>query len=222
MLKAKWIWKKQENYNLYNQTIIARKTVHLKKIKRAEILITADSFYRLFINGEWISDGPCRAWPEHYQYDKIDVTSNIKIGENEIYVIAKYWGVGTFHNVCQQAGLLAQLKVTKEDGETQFFRTDQTWEMSDAKAWISNTPKVSIQMEPQEFYDSRFENRLDFSNAQVLFDAEKGPWKDLHPRDVALLTKQPFPFKRILGANIVERKKDIHFCLPTARLVHPG
>ena len=61
MLKAKWIWKKQENYQIYNQTIIARKTFNVRELQQANIKITADSQYRLFLNGKWVNDGPCRA-----------------------------------------------------------------------------------------------------------------------------------------------------------------
>ena len=222
MKQAKWIWKKQQDYNLYNQTIIARKFFNLGKVQHAKIYITADSYYRLFINNEWIIDGPCRSWPGHYQYDEIEVTNFLKTGANEIRVIAKYWGVGTFHNVCQQAGLLAQLDIELENGETQTVITDDSWKIAEAKAWIPETPKASIQMEPQEYYDARLEDDVEFSSATVLFDVDNGPWKDLNPRDVALLTKEPFNFKSFMGANIVERNRDIHFCIPTARLVNPG
>jgi alpha-L-rhamnosidase len=222
MIHAKWIWKKQDNYNLYNQTIIARKTFVIDKIESAKIMITADSFYRLFINSEWINDGPCRSWHTHFQYDKIDVTFYLKSGSNEIRIIARYWGVGTFHNLCQQAGLLAQLEIEFKNGETRTIITDDSWEVAESRAWIENTPKVSVQMEPQEFYDARLEELLEFSNAKVVFDADNGPWKDLNPRDVALLTKKPFPFKLFLSANLVQRKKDINFCVPVAGLFNPG
>jgi len=222
MINAKWIWKKQEDYNRYNQTIIAQKNFKAENIESAQIKITADSYYRLFINGEWINDGPCRSWPTHYQYDEIDVNSFLRSGENQVRIIAKYWGVGTFHNICQQAGLLAQLEIKNENDETRTIITDDSWQVAEAHAWISNTPKVSIQMEPQEFYDARLETKLEFLDAQVLFDAEKGPWKNFNPRDVALLTKEPFNFKSFLGANIVQRNQDVHFCIPTARLVNPG
>jgi hypothetical protein len=59
---------------------------------QASIKITADSFCRLYINGKWVNDGPCRSWPEHYQYDEIDVAPYIISGSNEIKVVARYYG----------------------------------------------------------------------------------------------------------------------------------
>ena len=81
---AKWIWKKQRNYVAYNQTILARKTFTVGSVEGAKIRITADSTYRLYVNGEWVNDGPGRSWPEHFKYDEIDVASYVRKGDNEI------------------------------------------------------------------------------------------------------------------------------------------
>lgn len=221
MLTAKWIWKKEQSYNPYNQTIIAKKSFKLNKFHQANIKITADSCYRLFINNQWVNDGPCRSWPEHYQYDEIDISTFLKYGKNEIKIVARYWGTGTFHNVCQQAGLLIELDVELIDGDVQTIISDGSWEIAKAQAWRQNTPKISIQMEPQEFYDARIEDNLEFSKAKILFEADKGPWKDLNPRNVALLTKEPSSFKSFHGANVVNISKDLNFCIPTSRLLHP-
>ncbi|MGC9034614.1 MAG: alpha-L-rhamnosidase N-terminal domain-containing protein [Verrucomicrobiia bacterium] len=220
-LRAKWIWKNQKDYNQYNQTIIARKTFTIQQPRSAVLKITADSYYRLFINGVWVNDGPCRSWFNHYQYDVIDVENYLVSGKNEIYVIARYFGVGDFHRIPQQAGLLAQLEIEFSEGKRQIITTDSSWEVAEAAGWIRNTPKVSIQMEPAEYYDARLEGNLKFSRAKELFEAEAGPWKNLNPRDVALLTKQPVNFKTYGGANIV-RAEALNFCLPAARLVNPG
>ena len=218
---TKWIWHKQKNYPTHNQTIVARRLFRLGAVKEAAILITADSYYRLFINGIWVNDGPGRSWPEHYQYDVIDAAPYLQRGENEIVVIARYFGVGTFHQVPQQAGLLAELTVTDSNGKKILVGTDSAWEVADAPAWLPNTPKISIQMEPFESYDARLGATLRFEKAVVLFDANKGPWKGLSPRDNALLSREPVTFTRFVESNIVKRDW-LGFCFPTARLLHPG
>lgn len=220
-LKAKWIWRDGVECTAYNQTIVAKKTFRLEDLRQATLRITADSFYRLSINGHWVNDGPCRTWPEHFQYDVIDVMPYLHAGENEILVIARYYGVGDFHRVPKQAGLLAQLDVAQADGNTTTVVTDDTWEMAEARGWCVNTPKVSIQMEPAELYDARIEGPLSFAKARELFAADRGPWKGLHPRDVALMTRQPFPLKAFLGAKVVKCDA-LDFCLPAARLANPG
>ena len=220
-LKAKWIWKKQRDYKKYNQAIIARKQFRLGEIKQATIRITADSYYRLYINGAWVSDGPCRSWPEHFQYDQINVSSYLNRGDNEIKVIGRHYGIGDFHCVPQQAGLLVQLDVKLRNGKAATVISDGSWEVADVKGWVSNTTKISIQMEPAEYYDARLEGKDRFTRAAVLFDADGGPWKGLNRRDVALMTKKPFSFKSFAGAKIV-KAEGINYHIPTVQLVHPG
>ncbi|MBN1126516.1 MAG: alpha-L-rhamnosidase N-terminal domain-containing protein [Sedimentisphaerales bacterium] len=220
-ISAKWIWKPQADYKVYNQTILAKKEFTLQKPVAATIRITADSFYRLFINGQWVNDGPCRSWPEHYQYDQIDISGYIRHGSNHILIIARYYGVGDFHRVCKQAGLLAQLNIIGEDGKQQRIITDNSWDVAAAQGWIVNTPKVSIQMEPAEWFDARLTGQEDFTKAAILYEADRGPWSDLNPRDVALLTKEPFAFRSFIRAKLV-KCDGWNFCLPSARLVNPG
>ena len=220
-LIAKWIWKKQAVRNPYNQTVIARRSFHLEKFSNATIRITADSFYRLYINDQWVNDGPCRSYPEQYQYDELDVASYLKTGANEIKVVARYFGTGTFHQSPRHPGLLAQLDVTLRSGETETWITDGTWQVANAEPWLANTPKISIQMPPSEWYDARKESVLHFDEAAVLFECDQGPWKNLNPRDVALLTQIPLKPKSFLSASIV-KKKEPGFCIPAIRLMHPN
>ncbi len=220
-LQAKWIWRKGADVNAYNQAVVAERKFKLNQPRQAALRITADSFYRLFINGHWVNDGPGRSWPEHFQYDVIDATPYLVDGANEIRIIARYYGVGDFHRVPRQAGLLAQLEVTLAGGKTTTLTTDGSWDVAAFPALVSETPKVSIQMEPCELYDARLAEKLAFTKAAVLFDANKGPWKDLNPRDSALLTKQPFAFKSFAGAKLVQAD-GVNYCVPAARLVNPG
>lgn len=222
MHSAQWIWTAQGATPLYNQTIVARRRFTADSARQALISITADSAYRLHINGAWVNDGPCRSWPEHYQYDVIDITGYLQPGENEIVVTARYWGAGNFHSVPRRPGLLARVDVYPQRGPRLTLVTDASWEAALAPAWRSDVPKVSIQMEPLEVYDARLEDDLAFAPAEVLCAADDGPWRDLHPRDVALLTRTPVALRSFLKANLLERPAGLHYCLPAARLAHPG
>ena len=124
---ASWIWKKQDSYNPYQQVVIARKFFRLKRVEQAEIRITTDGWYRLMINGEWVNDGPCRSWPEHFQFDQFAVTPYLVEGNNEIQVIARHWSAGNFHTIPRQAGLLAQLDITFVNGRKKHIGTDASW-----------------------------------------------------------------------------------------------
>ena len=219
--QAQWIWGQDSDLHGYNQAVLARKSFRMDECRRATLRITADTCYRLWINGTWVNDGPCRSWPTHFQYDVLDVTPYLQPGRNEVRILARYFGVGDFHHIPQQAGLLAQLDIETPSGRVLTVATDRSWEVAAYPALLSRTPKISIQMGPCEWFDARAADTLRFRPARVLFPAEEGPWQDLRPRDVALLTRAPASFKSLLHTRAV-RAEGWNFCVPAARLVNPG
>ncbi|MCX5770110.1 MAG: family 78 glycoside hydrolase catalytic domain [Candidatus Hydrogenedentes bacterium] len=218
---ASWIWRQGDRGSTYNDTIEARKAFEAGEFAAAAIRITADSFYRLYINGQWVGDGPARSWPDHYQYDVIDVTPYVKRGSNEILVIAKFFGIGTFHQIPMQAGLLAQLDLKDAAGKVvQSIGTDETWETRDAVEWAQFAPKQCVQMGPYEIYDARLEGAGAFAAAGVRCAANEGPWKDLNARDCPLLTRKPVSPKLFAGASVVKRPAEQSFVFPTVSLAY--
>jgi hypothetical protein len=211
MKKTQWIWCTQNSVFDYNQTVVFRKEFMLEEIRPSSLRITADSWYRVFINGKWVHDGPAKAYPEHYLYDVHDVGNLLKKGKNIIDVVVRYYGIGTFHQIPQQAGFWAEL-----DLNGSVIRTDSTWHASPSSAWTQWVPKISIQMEPVEEYDARFENGLDWQ----LATAVKRPGK-LAPRPVGLLTKTSRRFKSLYSATVV-RRTEAQITVPVTQIVHPG
>ncbi|MFA5688791.1 MAG: alpha-L-rhamnosidase C-terminal domain-containing protein [Kiritimatiellales bacterium] len=208
---AKWIWCTQNDLREYNQTVLLKKEFSAQKISGAELKITADSWYRVSINGRWVHDGPARAYPNHYLYDVHDISGFLKKGKNRIEVIARYFGIGTFHQIPQQAGLWAEIS-----GIGKPVVTDASWEATPAYAWQSWTPKISIQMEPYELYDAGLETVFDWQPAVEV--KRKGK---LSPRPVALLTKVPRRFKNPPAAAIVARVMP-QYAVPVTQIAHPG
>jgi hypothetical protein len=216
---TRWIRDARLDRHGYNQTVIATRTFTADACRKAVIRITADSCYRLFINGQWIQDGPSRAYPEHYLYDEIDVTEFLQNGENELKIIARYYGVGLMKDLCTEAGLLAQLDL-EIDGGCVTIGTDCTWLTSPAVAWKSRTPKIGCQMEPFESYDAQLENGLKFQPAHEAYPAHAAPWKDLSAAQTLPLTRSPRK-AWLIQARIVERQPP-HWSVPVTRLCHPG
>jgi alpha-L-rhamnosidase len=209
MKKSKWIWCAQNGLREYNQTVLFQKEFEVKETDGALLQITADSWYRVSVNGKWIHDGPARAYPEYFQYDEHDISSALQKGVNRIEVIARYFGIGTFHQIPQQAGLRAAVLV---DGGV--VGTDSSWQSAPSNAWQQWTPKVSIQMEPFEEYDARLEKILDWQPAVEV----KRPGR-LFRRNTQLLTRKP---RRPQGEPTVARVKkgEPHWCVPVTQLVH--
>lgn len=213
---AHWIWKERESYTGYNDTIEARRLFTLPAVSDAVLRISADTTYRLYVNGQWVNDGPSRSWPDHYQYDVVDVAKYLRAGENEIRVIAKFFGIGTFHQIPQEAGLLAQLDARTTDGKAVHVGTDASWEVRDVSAWARWAPKQSVQMGPFEIYDARRAEEGAFAPALVRYAAGEGPWKNLEARDCPLLTREPVAPRTMLNANVVKRTEWKTYIFPTA------
>ncbi|MGE4488142.1 MAG: alpha-L-rhamnosidase C-terminal domain-containing protein [Kiritimatiellales bacterium] len=208
---AKWIWCRQNDLHAYNQTVCFRKNVELKKTGPALLHITADCWYRVSINGRWVHDGPAKAYPEYYLFDSHDVSSLLKKGRNRIDVIARYYGIGTFHQLPQQAGLIAQLET--EEGT---IGTDSSWQASPSLAWKQWTPKISVQMEPVEEVDARLLNKFDWQPAVEIMRSGK-----LSPRPVGLLTKLPRRLSKLHSAVVVNRASP-RYTVPVTQIAHPG
>lgn len=208
---AKWIWCAQNDVHDYNQTVLFKKEFELQKTGAASLRITADSGYRVSINGKWVHDGPGRAYPDHFQFDTHEVGSFLKKGKNRIEVIVRYFGIGTFHQLPLQAGLLAQL-----DTVDCTVATDETWRASPSYAWQQWVPKISIQMEPVEEYDARLGNVFDWQPAVEV----KRPGK-ITARQVGLLTQKPVRPKRLRSATVVKSSAP-HYTVPVTQIAHPG
>ncbi|OPZ87729.1 MAG: Bacterial alpha-L-rhamnosidase [bacterium ADurb.Bin429] len=219
--RAQWIWTDTPDRHPHNETVIVRRVCELPAITRATLALTADSVYRLFINGRWVEDGPCRSWPGHFQYDVLDVTALLRPGENEIVIAARHFGMSTFHRVPLEAGLLAQLDVTAADGRTLCIATDERWQAARGAAHIADTARVSIQMDQEEWYDARLAvTDADWAPAKAYYPAQGGPWQDLHPRDVRFLTREPIYPIRVCGTSVVNVPAQ-HFTFDLKRICFP-
>ena len=60
---------------------------------RAVMRITADDYYKLYINGRYAGQGPAPAYPEYYYYNELDITPYLKKGKNVLAVHLYYQGL---------------------------------------------------------------------------------------------------------------------------------
>lgn len=78
--------------SLMNLHVIVRGHVMINDCKHAFIRISADDYYKLYINGRFIGQGPAPAYPEHYYYNELELTDYLCSGENIIAVHLYYQG----------------------------------------------------------------------------------------------------------------------------------
>ena len=61
--------------------------------RRARLYITADDYYKLYLNGTFVAQGPAPSYPFRCGYNEIDVTPYLRQGENVLAVHTLYQGL---------------------------------------------------------------------------------------------------------------------------------
>lgn len=216
MHSANWIWTAEaDKINTYNRTARFFREFEVEAPEVAQLWIAADSQYRVYVNGAWVGDGPARSFPEHRQHDVLDIAPFLKPGQNRIEVTVRYFGCGFLRGIPQQPGLLAEIHLQGAKRKWQVFGTDTSWQAAPDSAWIAETPEISVQMEPVEYYDARLEGALEWLPAVAL------PERDTTtvPRNTPLLTRSAKAYRSVHSAVRLAPQSPA-FCVPVVRLVH--
>ena len=210
-IKANWIWKAGNSGLEYNSLVIFKKDFRLENLPRnASVIVSADSRYRLKINGQWCGDGPARAYFTHYSCDVMDVSTVLRNGLNHIECEVRFYGCGDFHHTPQRGGFIFQLDV---NGETVVI-SDDSWEAAVLPQWVQNTPKHSPQMGPWELFDASVKTSPEWGACQIIADSKNAPWKNLSPRETPMLTREERLLKRVTDCRAVEKEFETIAVLP--------
>jgi alpha-L-rhamnosidase len=139
--------------DLQNHHMLVRKTFQWKKEPNNAFLdITADDYYKLYINGEFVGQGPAPGYSWHYFYNRYDVTKYLKNGLNVIAVHVFYQGLinRVWNSGDYRQGMLAELQI---DGGL-VLATDHSWKYHIASEY---TGRETFGYETQfvEMIDSR-------------------------------------------------------------------
>ncbi len=92
---------------------------------RASINISADDYYKLYINGQFVGQGPAQGYWFSYYWNTFDITDYLVQGKNEISVCVYYCGLlnRAFNSADNRMGLIAEIIA---DGEC-ILSTDSSW-----------------------------------------------------------------------------------------------
>ena len=84
----------ERNRDLGNYHMYARRTFRMgTRAESARLRITADDYYKLYINGEFVAQGPAPGYPDHYYANEIDVLPYLRSGDNVIALDVYYQGL---------------------------------------------------------------------------------------------------------------------------------
>lgn len=128
--QAKWIWVDQEaekdTYGEFYSTFT---------YDSGEVILTlsADSNYAVYVNGTFVNSGQYPDFPHYKVYDKLDITSYCKRGDNHLAILVWYYGVkGTFTYYKGNAALCFELykdgELCLQSSEAVFSRLSRTYQ----------------------------------------------------------------------------------------------
>lgn len=179
----------------------------------AQMDITADSRYVLYVNGGLVGRGPARAAPSFLRVDTHDMTAKLCAGRNVIAVLVHVYGVDTAwyevardyaQSIFGDGGLYVDARV-HAGSQVIDIVSDGTWRVHECTAWRADTPRSGWGQGFIEDHDARrmpagwelpgFDDS-GWDAAQVLVrtasaeDQVKG-WGDIEP--FSTLVRRDFP-----------------------------
>ncbi len=196
--RAKWIWDK-DNIAQENIWMCFSKKISLNKLPEKLIAhISADSKYRLYINGETVVfEGSVKRGPDENSgyYDSIDIAPCLKEGENTICALVWYWDDETSYsyNGSGQGGFIFE---AVGDGITVI--SDESWKVKRNSAYIDSSlyppnyrlPEYSIYFDAREDMGDWTNESYDTStweNAVEYAVGGEGDYGRLYPRGIPFL-----------------------------------
>ena len=206
-----WLWYDHYGFDDVNVYMLARKDFKLNKIpEKAEISITADSRYKLYVNGMYVTYGPARGFPESYPFDRVDIAPYLQKGKNVIGVIVHQFGHGTFQYIYAGAsGLLVSGKVGTVDVGTK----KGNWLIKKCSAYKQDMARRTIQLGYQDNLDAEKLEADWLLPAKIVEYGKNGweyglsrpvgcaPWLNIEERGIPLLGNVERDYKQILSVH---------------------
>ena len=157
-----------------NQHILFRKAFYIDRdFSTSKIYISADDYYKLYINGRFVAQGPSPAYHFQYNYNEIDISEFLVCGDNLIAVHTLYQGL--INRVWQSGDLRHGLICDIVVDNSVVLSSDETFKVKDHSGY-SEMGVCGYQTQFLEKYDSRagevgFE-KVDFDDIDWSFAEE--------------------------------------------------
>ncbi len=124
---ARWLWLPCER-TLANTFVLFRRELEVAgEVASARGWISADSRYRLFVNGRRVQWGPAPCDPRSYEADPVDLARWLSPGKNVIGAEVLYYGHGEGTWPGGKPGFVFALRVEERGGEVREIVSDGEW-----------------------------------------------------------------------------------------------
>ncbi|MCA9445248.1 MAG: alpha-L-rhamnosidase N-terminal domain-containing protein, partial [Candidatus Omnitrophica bacterium] len=155
MAPAEWIWLPCQR-TLSNTFVLFRKELDLpEKPVRVFGWISADSRYRLSVNGQRVVGGPAPCDPRQLDVDPCDLSAFLQPGKNVIGAEVLFYGLGDGTWPAGKPGFIFHAVLEYADGHTERIVSDPSWQVLLDRAHPPGQYKRWYLRALQEEYDAR-------------------------------------------------------------------
>ena len=193
---------------LRNRHMLVRRAFEVGGGEKLTLDITADDYYKLYLNGELIGVGPAQAYADRYPVNRYDISGRVKPGRNVLAVHVFYMGAITraWQSGDNRQGLW--MKLTAENGRP-IFESDVACRVCYPNAWRD---KGLLGYETQYIEDVY---GAEIPDGWKTPDFDDSAWESAcpHPGDDHVLTAQITPPVCIYEQKpaLVERRGGVWF-----------
>ena len=178
-----------------NSHVLYRRKFTVNGGGRVKAFISADDYYKLYLNGSFVAMGPAPAYRSHYYYNEIDITDFVKPGENTVAVHTYYQGLinRVFVSGDDMHGLILDIV---ENGET-ILSSDESFKL----AYHSGYEICGI-----VGYDTQYMEKYDSAADEVGFQApdfDDSSWQYAKTRSFIDYELFPQPTKMLTFEDIL-------------------
>ena len=196
---AKWIW--QNTNNRSDEYVKFVDEFSLEETS-AQLIISCDSNYNAYLNGELVAFGQYADYPHFKVYDKIDLSKSLKKGRNLLVVVVWYYGENAQTYTKGNAGLYYRVE---SGGRTVCYSSQQT-KCAVAQDFVGYKKRsITTQLGLSYCYDSRFYdgyNRADYAPQGLTNAVEvQGISYDLHESRIEKLVLKPLKKAKLIDAE---------------------
>lgn len=203
-MTGKWIWLNNEDHA--DEYVDFFDEINYTDGK-AEMIISADTNYALYINGTYAFSGQYFDYPWHKVYDKLDITSFLRTGLNKIKIIVWYYGDDFMTYYKNKPGLLYEIY---QNGKLCAASDEDTKCCLDGNYLSHREKKITFQMSYSYRYNT-CDNEMELKNSVEV----DGISYDLHERPISKLSVEEILFADPVKTNIYDLGKECagYFCI---------
>ncbi len=232
---ARWIWF-PSGRTLPNTFLHFRKEIIISKtIVKATGWILGESRYMLFCNGKRLQFGPAPADPRYSEADPVDLTNELKSGENIIGATVLYYGFGDGTWPMGKPGFIFKLDIEFSDRSSETVISDGNWNVQLARSWRPgqykrwylralqedfdavhypegwNTPGFRIDttwLKAAELWGNACQTALSAGAPDYLYDSGPEGETQLRGRTIPMLKETEIKAARFVEAHILKWNQD--------------